>query len=371
MKTTDDEIFYSIALSSIKGIGPIISRKLIDEFGSAAMLFCEKPELLQQIPRYGELLAKGCRSCAVLDPAEKEMDFIRKHQIRAIPLCDPAYPERLRDCVDAPVLLFYKGSADLNAAHIVAMVGTRSSTQYGRDIIEQFTKDLSAKLPDAVIVSGLAYGIDITAHRCALQNQLQTIGVVAHGLDRLYPDAHRPVAKEMLSQGGLLTEYRSATNPDKGNFIARNRIIAGISDATIVVETADKGGSVVTANIANTYGRDVFAFPGRINDQRSRGCNRLIRQNRAALITSADDFLEMMNWLPDSHSYPAQQLPLPFELSEEEQKLADLLTNHGEMQLNRLAIETEMPVSVLTGILMDLELRNIVRCYPGGVYRLL
>ncbi|MEG1585395.1 MAG: DNA-processing protein DprA [Bacteroidales bacterium] len=370
MKTHDDEIFYAIALSGIKGIGPVIARKLIDEVGSPAELFREKPEILRKIPRIGEILANGCRSCAVLDPAEKEMDFIRNHHIRAIYFGDPEYPERLRDCVDAPILLFLKGSVDLNSRHIISIVGTRDSTHYGRDLLEQFTKDLAEQLPDALIVSGLAYGIDVTAHRCALQNKLHTIGVVAHGLDRLYPDAHKQVAKEMLSQGGgLVTEYPSGTNADKGNFIARNRIIAGMADATILVETADKGGSIITANIANTYGRDVFAFPGRVNDLRSRGCNRLIRQNRAGLITSADDFLEMMNWLPDTHQHPAKQLPLDFDLSEEEQLLVGLLRQYGEMQLNRLAIETEKPISVLTGILMDLELRHIVRSYPGGVYR--
>lgn len=370
MKTHDEEVFYSIALSSIKGIGPIIARRLIEQFGSAQNVFREKPEILQLIPRFGDELAKGCRSCRVLDPAEQEMDFIRKHQIQPILLNDPEYPERLRDCVDAPILLFYKGTANLNASHIIAMVGTRNSTPYGRDLIEQFTSSLATRLPDALIVSGLAYGIDVTAHRCALQNHLETVGVVAHGLDRLYPDAHRTLAKEMLAQGGLLTEYPSGTNPDKGNFIARNRIIAGISDATIVVETADKGGSVITANIANTYDRDVFAFPGRVNDQRSRGCNRLIRQNRAALITCADDFLEMMNWAQDQNARPATQLPIEFDLTDEEQEIIQLLSLHGEMQLNRIAIETEKPVSKLTGLLMDLELRNIVRSYPGAVYRL-
>lgn len=370
MKTHDDDVFYSIALSSIKGIGPVIARRLLEEYGSATAIFREKPEILQQIPRYGDELSRGCRSCQVLDPAEREMDFIRKHDIRPLLIGDPDYPERLRDCVDAPILLFYKGTADLNASHIVAMVGTRNSTPYGRDLIEQFTHDLSQQLPDTLIVSGLAYGIDVTSHRCALQNGLETVGVVAHGLDRLYPDAHKQVAREMLSQGGLLTEYLSGTNPDKGNFVARNRIIAGMADATVVVETADKGGSVITANIANTYGRDVFAFPGRVSDQRSRGCNRLIRQNKAALITNADDFMELMNWLPDSAAHPARQLPLLFALSEEEQEIFDLLNRYGEMQLNRIAIETEKPVSVLTGLLMDLELRNIVRSFPGAVYRL-
>lgn len=370
MTTHDDEVFYSIALTSIKGVGPIIARRLIEEFGSATQLFKEKPEILSCIPRFGDELAKGCRSCKILDTAEQEMEFIRKHQIKSLLFNDPDYPERLRDCVDAPSLLFYKGNADLNAEHIVAMVGTRNSTPYGRDLIEQFTRDLAAQLPDTIIVSGLAYGIDVTSHRGALQNGLDTIGVVAHGLDRLYPDAHRSVAKEMLAQGGLLTEYLSGTNPDKGNFIARNRIIAGISDATLVVETADKGGSIITANIANTYDRDVFAFPGRVNDQRSRGCNRLIRLNRAALITCADDFLEIMNWMPASSSHNAMQLPLQFDLSSEEQEVVDLLNRYGEMELNRMAIETEKPISKLTGLLMDLELRNIVRSYPGGVYRL-
>ncbi|MGL4293052.1 MAG: DNA-processing protein DprA, partial [Bacteroidales bacterium] len=285
-------------------------------------------------------------------------------------ILSPEYPQRLTDCVDAPILLFYKGNADLNATHILSMVGTRNSTHYGRELIEEFMRVLGEQLPDTLVVSGLAYGIDINAHRFALHNSLQTIGVVAHGLDRIYPDAHKTTAREMVSQGGLLTEYPSETNPDKGNFIARNRIVAGISDATIIVETADKGGSIVTAGIASSYDREVFAFPGRVSDPRSKGCNRLIRQNRAALITSASDFLEMMNWIRTSAPSNSRQLPIEFDLTEEEQKLVALLIRNGEMQINRMSIETEMPVSVLTGILMDLELRNIIRSYPGAVYRL-
>lgn len=371
MKTNDENIFYAIALNLIKGIGPVMTHKLIGEFGSPKQIFHENPAHLKLMTRIGPVIANAITNRELLSHAEKELSFIEKHGITTLFFDDSDYPMRLRDCVDAPYLLFFKGNCDLNSQHLISMVGTRSSTPYGRDLIDQFTARLAELVPDAVIVSGLAYGIDIISHRAALRNQLQTIGVMAHGLDRIYPNAHRNTAKEMLSQGGILTEYISGTNPEKGNFIARNRIVAGISEATIIVETADKGGSIITANIANTYNRDVFAFPGRVCDQRSKGCNRLIRKNIAALITGADDFLELMNWLPQKIQQTVPQLPFIAELNNEEQLLFELLSHNGELQLNQIAIETGISVGLLTGILMEMELRNIVRCYPGAVYRLI
>lgn len=369
MKTSEDTILYSLALGSIKGVGSIMARKLIENFGSAEAVFREKPDLLTHIPRIGSQLAFHAKDPTLFRKAEQEIEFIRKHQIETYYFEDDDYPERLKDCVDAPVLLFYKGNAPLNRKKVISVVGTRTATQYGRDLTQQFVKELAESVPDTLVVSGLAYGIDVNAHKSALSSGLDTIGVLAHGLDRIYPEAHRNVAREMTEKGGLLSEYPSGTNPDKGNFLARNRIIAGMSDATIIVETPDKGGSVVTANIAHTYDRDVFAFPGRVNDSRSNGCNRLIRQNRAALITSAQDFLEMMNWSTDLCGKVKRQLPLPFDFTAEEELVVKLLEDAGEMQINRLAIETEIPVSELAGILMELEFRNIVRACPGGVYR--
>ncbi len=370
MPTNTETLRYAIALCRIKGIGDVLARKLIENFGSPEAIFREKPETLALIPRIGTQLALGVTDRSLLEIADKEIAFISQNGIDSFYFEDEEYPEQLRDCTDAPLLLFYKGETELKGKRFVSMVGTRSCTQYGIDLIENFLQEMAALAPEVVIVSGLAYGIDVNAHKSALKNGLSTIGVLAHGLDRIYPYVHRQIAKQMLEQGGLLTEYLSETNPDRGNFLARNRIIAGLSDATIVVESADKGGSIVTANIANTYGRDVFAFPGRTSDRYSEGCNRLIRQNRAALITGASDFLELMNWLPDSPGEQEIQMEIPFDLSSEEQQIVELLTRYGEMHLNRLVVETEIPISELTGILMELEFRNMVRPYPGGMYRL-
>ena len=368
----DEELLHTIALNAIKGVGPTVARRLIDEFGSATAIFREKPEALRTIPRIGCDLATGCRSCQVLDEAEREMDFIRRHNITTLLFDDDDYPDRLRDCPDAPLLLYAMGNANLNVRHTVSIVGTRNATRYGRDLVEDFLSEAARLEPELLVVSGLAYGIDVTAHRSALHAKLPTVGVLAHGLDRIYPDQHRHVAREMLAAGGLLTEYPSRTNPDRGNFLARNRIVAGLADATIVVETADKGGSIVTASIADSYGRQVFAFPGRVGDAQSVGCNRLIRQQKAGLITSAADLFEAMGW---DKTFVGRQLEIPFEkpqqeLSEAERQLVDLLKSDGEMQLNTMVLKTGKPVSELTSLLMGLEMQGVVGNAPGGLYRL-
>jgi DNA processing protein len=368
----DEELLNTIALGAIKGVGPVVARQLIEEFGSATAVMREKPEALSRLPRVGCELAAGCRSCQVLDFAEREVDFVRRHNITTLLMTDEAYPYRLRECPDAPPLLFYMGNADLNAKHIISVVGTRNATRYGRDMVDNLMRDLSSQLPDTLVVSGLAYGIDVSAHRAALREHLPTVAVMAHGLDRIYPDQHRHIAREMIADGGLLTEYPSHTNPDKGNFLARNRIVAGLADATIVVETADKGGSIVTASIADSYGRNIFAFPGRVGDAHSVGCNRLIRQCKAGLITCAADLLDEMGW---TRNTAGRQLEIPFEqatpaLSEAEQKVVDLLREHGDMQLNALVAITEKPVSELTGLLMGLQMMGVVACEPGNIYRL-
>lgn len=369
METNNSELLYAIALTKIKGIGSVYAKRLIEELGSASELFGESPQLLMKIPRIGSQLATAVQSKELLAQAEKELLFIDRNHIDVFYWRDEKYPYRLRNCEDAPLLFFHKGNVDLNSPHVISVVGTRSASPYGKDICRRLLNDLATALPDLVVVSGLAYGIDITAHREALENGLATIGVLAHGLDRIYPESHRREAARMVEKGALITEYTSGNIPEKGNFLARNRIIAGLCDALVLVESSDKGGAIVTANIADTYGRDVFAFPGRINDLHSMGCNRLIRQNRAALISGADDLIEMMNWktgtIPKS-----PQLTLSFDLSEEEQTVLSLIEKQGEVRISSLLSETEIPVSKLTGILLELEFRKIIRSYPGSLYRM-
>ena len=279
------------------------------------------------------------------------------------------------DCPDAPILVYYKGNADLNARHVLAVVGTRQITEYGKDLCSHFVKDLSQLCPDALIISGLAYGVDIHAQRAALENGLDTVGVVAHGLDQVYPRTHQETATKMMDQGGLLTEFMSRTNPDKKNFVQRNRIVAGISDCTIVVESALKGGSLITAAIADSYHRDVFAFPGRVNDRYSSGCNELIRSNQAQLITSAEEFVESMGWesevkRKEQLSKGIQQQIFP-DLNEDEQKVVDNLQGGDSKQINVIAAETGISIGMLSSLLFNLEMKGVVKMMNGGMYRLL
>ena len=259
----------------------------------------------------------------------------------------------------------------MNRLHIIAMVGTRMATPYGKQFCADFVRDLAALCPDVVIVSGLAYGIDIHSHRAALANHLPTIGVLAHGLDRLYPYHHRQTAKEMISNGGLLTEYLTETNPDPFNFVERNRIVAGMTDATIVVESALKGGSLITASLANSYNRDCFAVPGKIGDEFSKGCNQLIKDNKASLITNAEDFINAMGWQTTSAKPEAIQRNLFVELSDEEALVVKILQQRGDLHINTLTVEANMPIHQLTSMLFGLEMKGVVKALVGGVYHLL
>ncbi|MEG1545542.1 MAG: DNA-processing protein DprA, partial [Tannerellaceae bacterium] len=292
----ESQLIYQIGLTKINGVGDITARQLLLSLGDAEAVFTEKNRLLEKIPNIGTKTITAIKDPQVLVEAEKELAFIEKNHIRTYFLADDNYPKRLRECADAPILFYFKGQTDLNAQRIVSIVGTRSITDYGRSLTETLLKDLAASFPDMLIVSGLAYGVDICAHRNALKQGLPTVGVLAHGLDRIYPPSHRGTAVEMLQQGGLLTEFTSGTMPDRPNFVMRNRIVAGLADATIVVESAEKGGSLITADIAFSYARDVFTFPGRTTDVHSRGCNALIQQNKAALITSAADLMRALRW---------------------------------------------------------------------------
>lgn len=373
MTTNEEEQLYSIALTMVPGVGHIGAKRLIDGMGNATDVFRYRKELPERLPEVNPRVADALDCPEVLARAEQEIAFVQKNRIQCLTLADEAYPSRLRECEDAPVVLFFKGNTDLNALHIINMVGTRHASDYGTQICASFLKDLKELCPDVLVVSGLAYGIDIHSHREALSNSLSTVGVLAHGLDRIYPHVHRKTAVDMLERGGLLTEFLTGTNPDRHNFISRNRIVAGMCDATIVIESAEKGGSLITADIAESYHRDCFAFPGRIQDEYSKGCNQLIRDNKASLLLSAEDFVKAMGWQPDSHPSKVEnvQRSLFLDLSEEEQGVVDMLGKQGNLQINALVVEMNIPVQKMTALLFELEMKGVVRALAGGVFQLL
>lgn len=369
---TTHEQLCSIALTRIPGLGLTGAFRLVSSLGSAARVFEHRKELSQRVPGVSKKISAALDNPEAFRHAEQELIFCEKNHIRCLTLNDKDYPSRLRECDDAPLALFYRGNADLNTLHVISIVGTRHATPYGQDICTRFLTDLSILCPDALVVSGLAYGIDIHAHRAALQNQFKTVGVLAHGLDRIYPAEHRKTAVNMLKQGGLLTEFASGTNPDRQNFVKRNRIVAGMSDATIVIESAAKGGALITAELAGSYHRDCFAFPGRWNDEYSIGCNNLIKRNQAMLITSAEDLVTAMGWESKLQPPKTIQRELFPELSEEEAAIVNLLQNMPDgMQINTLVVETNIPVHKMSALLFELEMKGMIRALAGGIYRLI
>lgn len=307
--------------------------------------------------------------------AEAEIEYASRNGVKTLCLGGDDYPQRLANCPDAPLVLFYKGTAALNRSRVINMVGTRRCTAYGQDCVRSFVRRLAELCPGTLVVSGLAYGIDICAHREALAAGLDTVAVLAHGLDNLYPPRHRDTATQMLTQGGLLTEHFTHTNADKLNFLRRNRIVAGMADATIVVESASHGGALVTARIAGSYSRDVFAFPGRVGDECSEGCNNLIRDNKAALVTSADDFVKAMGWTADAEMEHARRQGIERtlfpELTAEEQAAADTLAKDNDLQINTLSAHTGTPIGRLTAVMFSLEMKGVVKLMAGGVYHLI
>ncbi|MDR1738827.1 MAG: DNA-processing protein DprA [Candidatus Symbiothrix sp.] len=366
---TDQNLLYQIGITLVKGIGTITTKQVLDALGDVSLLFKEKRQVLERIPGISHKVITEIRKPEILQRAEEEIRFIEKNKIEPLFIRSEGYPRRLLDCVDAPVMLYFRGTADLNAAKIISIVGTRHATSYGKEITDALIHDMAQTYPNIVIVSGLAYGIDIFAHRAALKYDLPTIGVLAHGLDRIYPYEHRNIAKDMLEKGGILTDYISQTTPDRPNFVKRNRIIAGLSDCTLVVESAEKGGSLITADIADSYNRDVFAVPGKTTDTYSAGCNLLIKYKKAALVSSAADIFREMCW--DESSKPTTvQREIFIELSPEEQQIVDLLREHNDMQLNTIVVKTNQAISQLTPRLFEMEMKGVIRCFPGGVYRL-
>lgn len=371
---THSELAYTIALTSLKGIGSIRARLLLQEFGSAEAVFRAEASRLKFLRHVGDAIIEQRSNPQLIARAEEEIRFAESHHIQTLIYGQPGYPQRLMECPDAPCLLYYLGEADLDSPHIVGIVGTRSCSMYGRDQVAKFVQGLKQLIPDIIVISGLALGIDVSAHKAALKEEVTTVGVVAHGLDRVYPQEHRQIAKQMLMQhGGLITEYTTRTEPERGNFLARNRIIAGLSDAIIVAESKAKGGSLVTASIAADYYREVFAFPGRISDVHSEGCNRLIRQNKAGLITCAEDFVEAMNWGSSTVASKSIQQSIPFEednLSPHARLIVDTLSERGDLLISQLTEATGLNHSILFEELLNLEMEGKIRSTPGGLYQL-
>lgn len=368
----EKELLCRMALPLLPGIGLVGARHLIQAAGSATMLFEHARELPALLPGVTPKVATAFQHTEVFRLCEAELSFAQKHQIQCLTEDDEAYPSRLRECPDGPLVLFYKGSANLNNRHILSIVGTRNATDYGKVLCQRFMQELSTLIPDVLIVSGLAYGIDIHAHREALTHGFDTVGVLAHGLDRIYPAVHRRTATEMLTQGGLLTEFMSGTNADKANFVMRNRIVAGMADATVLVESAARGGGLITAGIARSYNREVLAYPGAVGAPYSEGCNRLIRDNAAVLVTSAADVAETLGWATQAHAEAARRAGIARqlfpELTDEEQAVARLLQQSNDMQLNTMAAQTRMPVARLAALLFQMEMKGLVRPLAGGAY---
>jgi DNA processing protein len=360
-------LLHQIGITLIPGVGDINGRKLISHCGGVEAVFKEKKQALLKIPGIGISTVNSIISQSVLKRAEEEITFIEKYGITPLFYLDKLYPRRLNHCADAPLMVYYKGNANLNSEKVVSIVGTRRATDYGRRVCNEIVEELASL--DVLVVSGLAYGIDTCSHKAALKNNLDTIGILAHGLDRLYPADNRELAKKMKNKGGLLTEFLSNTTPDRENFPKRNRIVAGLADAVIVIESAARGGALITAGIANSYNRDVFAIPGKLHSKYSEGCNMLIKTNRAALIQSAADVILMMQWQPESRK-PAKQRKLFVELSPDQEKIMEILKENEDTHIDTIVMKSDFTGSKIAAILLNLEFEGVVSSLPGKMYRL-
>ena len=362
-------MFYYLALQSVVGIGPINAKKLLRHYGGAQQIFALDRKELSHIKGLSTTVLKELTNPIVFKKAEKEIRFIETKGISAVTIDQVTYPAKLLECQDAPIVLFSKGNFDLNNKKIISIVGTRMMTAYGRQFLTEFINEM--KRFDPIIVSGLAYGVDVCAHQEALRNEICTIGVLAHGLDRIYPKTHKSIAEKMLLNGGLFTEFWSGCSPERENFVKRNRIIAGLSEATLVVESASKGGSLITADLAHSYNRDVFAVAGRTNDIFSKGCNMLIKSNKAAMITSVKDLEYVLGWTSSPVKAVETQLNLFDDLKEEEKKIFKGFDGVEKIMLDQLAQETGYSVQKALRLLLQLELKGIVRSLPGKFYQLI
>lgn len=361
-------LLHQIALTKVSGVGPTVTRHLLSHLGSAEAIFSATKKQLLTIPYIRETIAEAIKSKNALQFAESELSFIEKHDIQALFFLEENYPKRLRQCPDAPLLLYFKGNADLDSKRVVSVVGTRNATSYGVSLCQEFVKAL--KPHNALVVSGLAHGIDSQAHRTAVANDIPTVGVLGHGLDRIYPAANRDMAAQMLDNGGLLTEFPSNTIPERTNFPMRNRIIAGLADVTIVVEAATKGGALITAEIANSYNRDVCAFPGNTQQEYSAGCNYLIKTHRAHLIHDITDLEYLMDWtITEPSKSTGKQLSLHVSLDATEQKVYDIIRQAEPIAIDDLSIQLEWPQSKLAMTLLQLEIKGAIVALPGKVYK--
>lgn len=362
------KLLYTIAISLIPGIGCINAKKLIAYLGSAEAVFKEKKGALLKVPGIGEVLAGEISGANVLAKAEEELAFIEKYQIKTLCYHEQDYPQRLKQCSDSPLVLYIKGNSNLDASKVIGIVGTRHATEYGKGFCDKILESLAAKNHSPLIISGLAYGIDISAHKAALKYKLPTVACLAHGLKSIYPPVHEKQAREIIENGALVTEFISTIKAERAFFVRRNRIIAGLVDAIIVVESGEKGGALITADFANSYNRDVFAVPGRIDSVYSKGCNKLIKTNKAALIETAEDLEYIMGW--EAKPNLAIQRELFVNLSEDDQKILETIKTYDELSLDLLCAYSEMPVSKVSSLLLGLEFSGMVKSLPGKVYKL-
>ncbi len=373
---SEQETLYAMALTRMSGFNAAQALTLYRTLGSATAVYEHRADIADIVPGCTPRLLSALRQWdEPLRRAEAEMAFAGQHAIRALTIADEDYPQRLASCPDAPLVVYYRGTANLNAGHVINVVGTRHCTPYGLDLVHNLIAGLRRLCPETLVVSGLAYGIDIAAHRRSLDEGLPTVAVLAHGLDRIYPTAHRNTARDMLTRGGLVTEFMSGTNADKANFVRRNRIVAGMADATVVVESASKGGALITASIAQSYNRDVFAFPGAVGAPCSEGCNNLIRICAASLITSAEDLADAMGWVTEEEAKRARRQgiePSLFtELSDEEQAVADLLRATNDLHADTIATKTNIKPGRMVSLLFQMEMKGLLRPLAGGTYHLI
>ncbi len=363
-----NDLLYQIALTLVPNIGDVHAKALANRFGSAEAIFKAKKGELENMEGIGSVRANNIKHFTNFTSSENEVKFIEQYKLTPLFITDKNYPQRLLNCYDSPTLLYYKGTADLNTSKIISIVGTRNHTDYGKLICEKLVEELHHE--QILVLSGLAYGIDTIAHKASLKHHLPTVGVLAHGLDRIYPPQNKAMAKQMLEQGGLLTEFMSETNPDRQNFPKRNRIVAGMCDALIVIESSKKGGSLITAELANGYNKDVFAIPGKITDSKSEGCNYLIKNNKASLISCGADLLEIMNWKPQNKPAQKKQRELFIEFTADERIVVDILQQHENIQIDQLYFKSGLSSSAIAAALLMLEMQGIILSLPGKVYKM-
>jgi DNA processing protein len=368
--SSNAELPYQIALTIAPAIGPVTARKLISKAGSACEVFRMSRASLEKIPSIGPLLSQSIKGSALMKQAEMEMEFLEKHHISALYFEDEQYPARLKECDDAPILLYTKGNNGLHAKHALSVVGTRKASSYGKEICRSIILDLGSMISDLVIISGLAFGIDVIAHRVSLEGGIPTVAVLGHGFTTLYPHAHRETARKICGRGALVTDFHSGIGPERNNFLRRNRIIAGLADATLVVESPRKGGALITADMASSYQREDLAVPGRVTDERSKGCNRLIRKNAAAMVESAKDIIDQLNWNDDIIQAPEPVSEIP-GFSAREKQLLELIRSHNGLGPGDLSLHSGIPIQEVLSLLTQMELKRWVIVEPGNQYQTL